>query len=78
MINDIRNVRREVKLTRKANKILEDMLKVTPSDSFSEFIRKRLLNNFPEEKYIENFLENYLKIELLYGIRNISRDIHKI
>ncbi|HEK9074033.1 TPA: hypothetical protein TUM56_001716 [Streptococcus equi subsp. zooepidemicus] len=78
MINDIRNVRREVKLTRKANKILEDMLRVAPSDSFSEFIRKRLLNNFPEEKYIENFLENYLKIELLYGIRNISRDIHKI
>lgn len=40
MINDIRNVRREVKLTRKANKILEDMLRVAPSDSFSEFIRK--------------------------------------
>lgn len=78
VITEIRSVRREIKLTRKENKILEELIRKDTAENFSEFARKRLLGNYPSNQEIERIFLELLKIELLHEIRNLSREIGRV
>lgn len=72
---ELRSVRREIKLTRKENKVLEYLMQQEVAENFSDYARKRLLETYPNHKIIEKVLSECFNIELLHEIQNISRDI---
>ncbi|HFU4433573.1 TPA: hypothetical protein ACGO9Y_002059 [Streptococcus suis] len=78
MLNEIREVRREIKLTYQENKILEDLLRKSGAENFSVYARRRLLGTFPDNQMLEKLLSDLLKIELLYEVQHISREISRI
>ncbi|HEM4697790.1 TPA: hypothetical protein U1032_002112 [Streptococcus suis] len=78
MLNEIREVRREIKLTYQENKILEDLLRKSGAENFSVYARRRLLGTFPDNQMLEKLLSDLLKIELLHEVQHISREISRI
>lgn len=78
VITEIRSVIREIKLTRKENKILEELLRKDTAENFSEFARKRLLGNYPSNQEIERIFLELLKIELLHEILCMTKIFEEI
>ena len=78
MLNEIREVRREIKLTYQENKILEELLRKSGAENFSVYARRRLLGTFPDNQMLEKLLSDLLKIELLHEVQHISREISRI
>ena len=78
MSNEIREVRREIKLTYQENKILEDLLRKSGAENFSVYARRRLLGTFPDNQMLEKLLFDLFKVELLHEVQHISREISRI
>lgn len=78
MSNEIREVRREIKLTYQENKILEDLLRKSGAENFSVYARRRLLGTFPDNQMLEKLLSDLFKVELLHEVQHISREISRI
>ena len=68
MSNEIREVRREIKLTYQENKILEDLLRKSGAENFSVYARRRLLGTFPDNQMLEKLLFDLFKVELLHEV----------
>ena len=78
MSNEIREVRREIKLTYQENKILEDLLRKSGAENFSVYARRRLLGTFPDNQMLEKLLFDLFKVELLHEVQHISREISRM